>query len=402
MFEPALSGIKVIDLTQNTAGPYCTKLLAGLGAEVIKVEKPGSGDGARRVGPFFEDDPHPEKSTLFLYLNTNKKSVTLNLKTATGAHLFKELVRQADVVVESFSPRVMSSLGLGYEALREVKADLLMTSISNFGQTGPYRDYFLTELSALAVGGLLFITGDPGREPLMIGAQLAQYITGLHASMATMMAIHHWDDKGVGQHVDVSVMESVASILDVTPMWASYMNTVRPRAGNRHTGGYPFSILFCRDGYVGIIAASPKHWETFCKSILKRPELISDPRFASSHARLQNADELDAIMLEWTMEHDKEEIYHMGQAAGLPFGYVATFEDIFKSPQFKFRNFFEEVDHPFVGKVIYPGRPFRMSEAPWESLARPPLLGEHNEEVYGGRLGLTKEDLVKLRESNVI
>ncbi|MBI2863857.1 MAG: CoA transferase [Chloroflexi bacterium] len=400
MLESPLSGITILDLTHYVAGPYCTKLLAGLGAEVIKIEKPGTGDGARRLGRFFQDDPHLEKSTLFLYLNTNKKGVTLNLKSATGVRIFKDLVKQADVVVESFSPHVMPSLGLDYDSLNAIKPDLLMTSISNFGQTGPYRDYLLTEMLGLAVGGLMSITGDPERAPLKLGAKLAQYITGLHGYMVTMMAIHCRDNTGIGQHADVSVMESVSSILDVTPMWASYQNAVRPRAGNRHTGAYPFCILFCRDGYAGIMAESPKHWETFCKSILKKPELTTDPRFATSHARLQNPDELDAIMLEWTMEHDKEEIYHTGQALGLPFGYVATFEDVIKSPQLRAREFFEEVDHPFVGKALYPGRPFKMSGALWEPLSRAPLLGEHNEEVFG-RLGLTQQDLVKLREQNV-
>ncbi|MDO8671394.1 MAG: CoA transferase [Dehalococcoidia bacterium] len=401
MSEAPLSGLTILDLSQYIAGPYCTKLLAGLGAEVIKIEKPGRGDGSRSVGPFYEDDPHPDKSALFLYLNTNKKSITLNLKSSTGVGLFKDLVKQADIVIESFAPRVMPSLGLDYETLKQINPDLLMSSISNFGQTGPYKDYLLTEMLGLAIGGLMSITGDPEREPLKLGAKLAQYITGLHAYMATMVAIHCRDNTGIGQQVDVSVMESVSSILDVTPMWASYNNMVRPRAGNRHTGTYPFCILFCRDGYTGIIAASPKHWELFCKSILKKPELIADPRFATSHARLQNCDELDAEMLEWTMEHDKEEIYHLGQSMGLPFGYVATFADLIKSPQLLERKFFEEVDHPVVGKALYPGRPFKMSEAPWEPLLCAPLLGEHNEEVFG-RLGLSREDMVRLREQNVI
>ncbi|MBI2863477.1 MAG: CoA transferase [Chloroflexi bacterium] len=401
MSEAPLSGITVLDLTQYIAGPYCTKLLAGLGAEVVKIEKPGRGDGARNVGPFAEDDPHPDKSTLFLYLNTNKKSVTLDLKSATGASLFKDLVKQADLVVENFAPRVMPSLALDYETLKQFKPSLLMTSISNFGQTGPYRDYLLTEMLGLAVGGLMFITGDPEREPLKLGAKLAQYITGLHAYTGTMIAIHCRESTGVAQQVDVSIMESVASILDVTPLWASYSNLVRPRAGNRHTGAYLFCILFCRDGYTGIIAMTPKHWEIYCKKILERPGLINDARFATSHARLQNADELDAVMLEWTMEHEKEEIYHLAQSAGLPFGYVATFEDLVKSPQLGARDYFEEVDHPVAGKVLYPGRPFKLTESPWEPLSCAPLLGEHNEEIYG-RLGLKREDLTRLRERNVI
>ena len=208
MPEQALSDVKVLDLTWHIAGPYCTKLLADYGAEVIKVEKPEEGDPTRRMAPFFKDDPHPEKSGLFLHLNTNKKGITLDLKSATGKKIIKELVSKVDILVESFSPRVMPSLGLDYQTLEQINPKLVMVSISNFGQSGPYRDFKASEIVEYAMGGEMYSTGIADREPLKLGGNVTQYQAGTVAAVATVGALYAAEFQGTGQHVDVSIMET--------------------------------------------------------------------------------------------------------------------------------------------------------------------------------------------------
>lgn len=210
----ALSDLRVLDLTWYIAGPYCTKLLADYGAQVIKVERPGRGDPARRMGPFPNDEPHPEKSGLFLYLNTNKKSVTINLKSTTGIELLRELVREADVLVENFAPRVMPSLGLSYHMLSNINPALVMVSISNFGQIGPYRDYRASELILYGIGGAMNATGTLDGGPLKLGGNVVQYQAGVVAAVATMGAVLASRFRGVGQHVDISIIETQLGSID--------------------------------------------------------------------------------------------------------------------------------------------------------------------------------------------
>lgn len=389
----------VLDLSHYIAGPYCTRLLAALGAEVIKVERPGEGDGARRLGPFPNDLPHPEKSGLFLYLNTNKKSVTLDLKTPTGKKIAEELVKSADVVVENFRPGVMDSLGLGYTALRAINPNLVMTSVSNFGQTGPYRDFDATEIVEYALSGAMYITGEPAREPLKAGGSLAQYIAGQTAMVGTMVALLEWEMSGQGQHVDVSIMEATTDHIEGSLAAVGHGGEPSQRAGLRH-GSHPWHPYPCRDGWAAIIAGPPRNWPKIAE-LMEEPRLL-DARYATPNLRRQPEirDELDALLLPWLLEHDKREIYHKGQAAGFAFGYVASTEDLFESPQLAAREFFVEIDHPEAGPLMYPGAPYKMGSAwRWEPA---PLLGQHNEEILCGRLGYSKEELQRLRQANVI
>jgi len=392
MSEQPLSGITVIDLTHYIAGPFCTKLLAGMGAEVIKIERPIEGDPARRMGPFPEDIPDPEKSGAFLYLNTGKKSITLNLKTATGVKVFKQLVKEADVVVENFEPRVMPSLGLSYKTLERMNPGLVMTSISNFGQTGPYRDYKAEEMVILAMGGLMYLTGHPEQEPLRMGYAASQYMAGLASFSGTLAALYHAEQGGIGQQVDISLMECIAASHFQAVDQYSYTGRVLRR--NRAMLGFP-----CKDGVVHL-AMQPHHWPRLVE-MLEMPELLEDPRFTTTQVRMRHAEELETLILPWMMERTMEEIYHAGQAVGLPIGYTASSEDLFKSPQYKAREFFIDIDHPRAGMLTYPGTPLRMGNLPWQH-GRAPLLGEHNEEIYCQRLGYIREDLVRLRERGII
>lgn len=391
--DQLLEGVKVVDLTWHIAGPYCTKLLADCGAEIIKIEKPGEGDPARRMGPFPDNLPHPEKSALYLYLNTGKKSITLNLKSEFGKKIIKELVKSADILVESFSPRVMPSLGLDYETLEAINPKLVMVSISNFGQTGPYRDFKADENVLHAMGGLTWESGDNHLPPVRQGGSQSQYLTGLHAFAATMIAFHCQQVAGIGQHVDQSIMEAWAYHTPY-PGWL-YTGRIRERVGGIQN--LLFGLHPAKDGYCGICVA--RDWEPF-KQVLEMPEL-DDSKFASTQSRDENGDELTALVLSWTMDHPKKEIYYLLQEAGIAAGMAVTIGDLFEDKQLKSRDFFAEIDHPVAGKFAYPTLGAKLSETPCQ-LRRAPLLGEHNEEVYCGHLGFDKADLARLRQEGLI
>ena len=403
----ALEGVKVVDLSHHIAGPYCTKLLADYGAEVVKIERPDGGDPARRMSPFFHDDPHPEKSGLFLHLNTNKKSITLNLKTELGKKIIKDLVRDADIVVENFHPRVMPSLGLDYPVLEQINPRLVMTSISNFGHTGPYRDYKMSEIVAYAMGGVMHVTGMPEREPIKLALTVEQIFTGNVAAAATMGAFVGVQVHGIGQQLDLSMMEiqtgnqdrAIASLF--TYQYSGESTFKRSRETWRTilpSGVYPTS-----DGYVQMSGGQASWWERVCRMI-DRLDLIGDPHFTAPENFYGNADvkaEVDGLMYEWLFQHTKQEVMERAQEFGYLTGAINTMEDVFNDPHLAARGFFVEVDHPYTGPLKYPGANFKMSETEWKA-GRAPLLGEHNREVYCDRLGYSAEELVRMREQGVI
>ena len=399
----ALSNVKVLDLTHYIAGPYCTKLLADYGAEVIKVEKPGEGDGSRRLGPFPKDETHPEKSGLFLHLNTNKKGITLNLKTRTGANIFKDLVRGADVLVENFEPRVMPSLGLDYQTLKQVNSKLVMTSISNFGQTGPYRDYKASEIVLYGMGGAMWSTGLPER-PLKLAGSVAQYQAGTVAAVATMGALIASKFQSIGQWVDISIMEAHECSADRRATnilsFAYSGGTTFFRASRMGLLIMPHGRYPCKDGFVEYAGGEPVFWSRWVK-MLEMPELLHDPRFKDL-ADLSRKDEFEAIFLPWLAELSKREATEKAQKEGVPGAAIQTPKDVVNAPHFNERGYFVEIEHPEAGKTKYPGAPFKMERTAWEIRRTAPLLGQHNEEVYCDLLGYAKEDLIKLRAIGVI
>ena len=401
MDEPQglLSGLKVLDLTHYVAGPYATRLMATQGAQVTKVERPDGGDPARRMGPFPGDVPDPERSGLFLYLNTSKKSVTLNLKNEAGKAILKELVAESDVLVENFEPRVMPGLSLDYETLSAVNPAMVMTSISNFGQTGPYRDYRASEINLYALGGLMYITGERDREPLQMAARLCQYGAGQNALVATLAALWHRENTGQGQCVDVAISEYIATILENALSMYSYTGASVTRTGNRGYGRAAWGPYPCEDGYVGVIGAPDHRWPAMA-DIMGIPAL-AEPRFATRAGRQEHADELDALMLPWLAQHEKRDIFERAQQGGLGFAYVATPGEILQMEHLRHREFFAQVEHPRAGTLQYPTDPFKTQGMDWK-LEPAPMLGQHNEEVLCGRLGYSREDLARLREANVI
>jgi len=393
MPEQTLGGLRVLDLSHYVSGPYCTRLLAGWGAEVIKVEKPGEGDGARRVGPFPGDEPHPENSALFLYLNTGKKSITLNLKTTTGVKIFKELARDSDVLVENFEPRVMPSLGLDYETLQKINPKLVMTSITSFGQTGPYRDYKAYSIISYAMGGLMYISGQPDREPLQNSSSLPEYGGGMYGFVGTMMALRSRKNTGRGQHVDISIMECVAGNHQFTLTWPAYSGVLLERPG------WNSPVFPCKDGYVimGLIRVEP----ALLAQLTGIPEIAEDPRFQTEQGRADNESELQALVVRGFKNLGKREIFNTCASWGMICGIISTVDEVLADPQYRARDYWVELEHPYAGKLTYPGAPVRMTETQWK-VQRAPLLGEHNQEVYCARLGYTKEDLVTLSETGVI
>ena len=403
----ALDGVTVLDLTHYIAGPYCTKLLADYGAEVIKVERPGCGDPTRRLGPFLDDEPDPETSGLFLHLNTNKKSITLNLKTVQGKAMLKMLVRTADIVVENFHPRVLPSLGLDYEALFQVNPRLTMTSISNFGHTGPYRDYKMTEIVAYAMGGVMQATGMPDREPIKLALTVQQFFAGNVAATATLGAYIGAQLHGEGQQLDLAIMEIEVGNQDrgISNL-ACYQYSGEPtfrRMRENLRNILPNGVFPTSDGYVQFAGTQPAWWERVCLMI-DRPELAQDPHFVEPESFYQNAErkqEVDALLLDWTMRHTKREAMEIGQRFGYLTGALNTMEDVFADPHLAARGFFVETDHPKAGRLKYPGPQFNMAETPWRA-GRAPLLGEHNREVFRDKLGYSDQDLVLLRQQGVI
>ncbi|WP_342514585.1 CoA transferase [Sporosarcina sp. FSL K6-1522] len=400
MTKQALSGLKVVDLTWNVAGPYCTKMLADLGAEVIKIERPGIGDPSRLEGPFPNDQPDLEASGLFTYLNNNKTSITLNLKKERSVEIIKDLVRDADILVENFSPRVMPSLGLSYEVLKEINPRLVMASISNFGQTGKYRDYKATELITQAMSGFASSIGEDTREPLRAGGKLRmlEYIAGAFTGMSILTAITGRRRTGEGRHIDVSITECGLLQRSYPTVQNSY-----PTSPSKYIRRYVMmpSIEKCKDGYIGITLLTGQHWQDFCV-MTEMYEWMEDPRFTTLDNRLKHKKMFQDRFDEWLMRHTREEILALGRDWRIPVTPIPDSGEMLDFPQYKEREFFVEVEQQKIGKVAQPGAPFRMSKTPWGITTPAPLLGQHNDNVYGERLGLSEETIQSLTTEKVI
>ncbi|RLC95264.1 MAG: hypothetical protein DRI39_00525 [Chloroflexi bacterium] len=407
MADKALSGLKVLEWADFIAGPYCGKLLADLGAEVIKIEKPGTGDEARQRGPFPGHIPHPEKSGLFLYLNANKLGITLDPEIFTGKKILTELVKKADILIEDHAPAAMVSLGLDYTSLQGMNPGLIMVSITAFGQTGPYKDYKGYAINASALGGQSVCAGEPGREPLTPPLCLGHYQSGAAGAAAAMAALFARDFSGRGQQVDISEAQVWATLHTGNQESSFIMHGMkRMRWGHRTPGVYPYTILPCKDGFMSMIAIQGYQWKRFLEIVGdgQVPEwYANDPRFQDRRElSLKYADEMDALLAPWLMAHTKQEIYAMCREKRIPFAPVRNMEEVVNDEHLKVRDYFVEFDHPVAGRLKYPGAPGKFSESPW-AIERPaPLLGQHNEEVYCNRLGYAREDLERLRNAGVI
>lgn len=389
-----LGDVTVLDLSRDISGAFCTKLLAAFGARVVKVEPP-EGSLLRTRAPFKDDTPNLEGSGTFLYLNTAKESITLNLATASGQAILRRLADRANVLVEDLPPGTLAGWSLSAEQLHASDPRLIVASITPFGQDGPYRDYLITEIVAEALGGLMYTIGLPEREPLKIGGSPAMYNAGGAAFTAIMAAIWQRDFSGEGQSIDISIQEATA----FTQIHASIHAAWHGHTPERR----PNTMVPAADGWVSVgleMGVAPDIWPRIC-DLIERPELAEDPRFNTTYARRENRETLNEVVGEWVICQPKEEVYHQLQGMRTIAGYVATVEDLYANEHLNARGYYREIDHPVAGPARYPGVPFTIGDTATVQ-SRAPLLGEHNLAVYGDDLGYTQDEIVRLRERGVI
>lgn len=387
-----LTGISVLELGENVSASACTKLMAALGAEIIKIEDTQGGDPARRMGPFPNDDPHPEKSGLFLYLNMGKKGMTLNLATNDGKKIFRDLVAKSDILVEDLGAGQLKNLGFDYEELESIAPHLILTSISPFGEKGSCAHYKAQGITIEAASGMMLQQGSPDREPIKMGGNIIYYRAGASAFMGTIAALIHVEATGEGQKVEVAIQEVLLHDDFIT------IEAYLARGGDIRRRFAPM-MLPCSDGWF-YIRAFPHEWPRLTKA-LDLPELEKDERFIDMQARSQHAEELNTIIMSRLGALSKKEIYDRLQAHHVSVAYLANVEDLFNSEQYQSRAYFVPIDHPVAGTFLYPGAFARMGDVPW-NYGRAPLLGEHNIEILCGRLGYTREDVVRLRQQGTV
>jgi len=402
-----LDGIKVVELAQYISGPYCGMLLAGLGAQLTKIEEPGAGDISRRCGPFPKDNPHIDKSGLFHYLNRNKRGITLDIRNATGRDIFLELIKDADVLVEDMLPGVAQNLKLDFADLQEINPGLIVVSITPFGQTGPYKDYKAYAINASALGGMSTIVGEPQREPLTPPFSLGHFQTGIVAANAIMFALMAKRKDEKGQHVDISEAESWAIFHTGNVVSAFiYSGRKRTRTGHRTYAPYPYTLLPCKDGYVSMIALRGSEWKRFLEIVGdgKVPEwYASDERFKDrSKAGMEYADVLDSLLSPWLMSHTRQEIFSLCREKHVPFTPVRNMDEVVNCDHLNNRRYFETIQYSEADPFKCPGPPVRFSESAWDLNQTAPSLSEHNSQIYSNHLGYSKDRLEQLEGMGVI
>lgn len=399
----ALSSLKIVEVGEMVSAPYCSKLLADMGAEVIKVERPGAGDRARTRGPFPGDISHPEKSGLFLYLNTNKKGVTLDIAQPEGFEILEKLVADADILVHNVTPPEMDRVGLTYDRMRRVNPRLVMTSVLPFGLTGPYRDYRAEDLTIWCAGGVCVLNGGgphhPELPPLKTAGHQAGYQGGVHAATATVAAAFAQPRDGEGQHVEVSVQESISSMLEMTFEYWPYMKMIATRLGQKPL--QPMETMECRDGYIFLCCVEEHQWRGFVE-IMGNPEWAGEAIFADRLQRAMNWDALKVLLEEWVSQQTVLDLYRKAQAKRVPFAPVSTMGDLLGSEHLKSRGFFVEIAQPLAGTHKYPGAPLKYERTPWQIRLPAPTLGRHNSEIFAARLGLSESRLSELERKGVI
>jgi len=395
--DPPLKSIRILDLSRSLTGPFCSMILADLGAEVIKVEVPEVGDMTRSWGPPFIGG----ESAYFLCVNRNKKSMTLNLKTEKGKKILYRLAEKCDVLLENFRPGVTDKLGVNYEAIHEINPRMVYCSISGFGQTGPYRDWPAYDIVVQGLGGFMGITGEFGRPPVRVGVAITDILAGAHAAIAILSALIARKTTGKGQWIDVSMLDGAVSWM--TYMAANYFATgkVPERMGSAHPNIVPYQCFETKDGkYINIAIGNDRLWTSLCK-VLGLKKLVQDPRFATNPKRVKNRNELISMLTKVFSTKIRDEwLEILGRE--IPCGPVYTMDEIFSDPQVLHRGMLVEIDHPVAGKIKQIGVPMKFSETLGEIKAPPPLLGQHTEEILKFFLKLSENEVSQLRKEKVI
>jgi formyl-CoA transferase len=397
--DKALSGIRVIDMTHNQAGPACAQILGFLGADVIKLEEPKGGDIARRN----MRDRKDSDSLFFLLFNANKRSLTLNLKTGRGKELFKDLIAKSDVLVENFSPGALDRLELGWETLSKVNPRLIYATIKGFGSYGPYASYKSFEPIAQAMGGAMSITGFPENPPTFVVPAIGDSGTGMHMAIGILAALQQRHNSGRGQHVEVSMQDAVVNLIRVSLRDHHRFGEAMPRRGNQMGRGIPSTTYPCAPGGpndYAFITAQQQMWPAFTAAI-GRPELAHDLRFATEDARWENRAALNAIIEEWTRARSKHEVMRILGEAGVPCGACQDTGEVLADPHLEAREMILDIDYPTRGAYKTVGCPVKLSDSPAE-VTRPPLLGEHTESLLEELCGVSEEEYQLLHEDGIV
>jgi crotonobetainyl-CoA:carnitine CoA-transferase CaiB-like acyl-CoA transferase len=391
-----LEGVKILDLTQIMAGPFCTMLLADMGADVVKVEKPGGGDDTRRMGPPFING----ESAAFLGINRNKRSVVVDLKAQEGVELVKRMVKESDVFVQNFRPGSLERMGLGYEQLREINPALVYCTISGFGTTGPYARRAGFDLVAQGMSGLMSVNGYPDGPPTKIGVPITDLNAGIFAAFGILTAYINRLKTGKGQHVDTSLMESgIACTFWESAMYFATGKIPGPM-GSAHRLTAPYQAFQTSDSYVNIGAANQSNWERLCRAI-GRDELIDDSRFTQPSDRMDNIDALTTTLSETFASENSQHWLDTLAEAGVPAGPIYNMADVYADPQVQAREMMVEMDHPTAGRIKNIGVPVKLSETPGSVRSPSPLLGQHTDEVLSD-MGCSEEEISRLREAGTI
>ena len=392
----SLDGVCVLDVSQVMAGPFCSLLLADMGAEVIKIEKPNGGDDSRRMGPPFING----ESAAFLGINRNKRSVVVDLKAEEGVELVKRMVKDSDVFVQNFRPGSLERMGLGYEQLKEINPALVYCTISGFGTTGPYARRAGFDLVTQGMSGLMSINGHPGGPPAKIGVPITDLNAGIFAAYGILTAYIHRLKTGEGQHVDTSLMESgIACTFWESAMYFATGNIPGP-LGSAHRLTAPYQAFATSDGYINIGAANQSNWERLCRAI-DRDELIDDSRFLQPSDRMDNLDDLTATLDATFASKCSQDWLNALAEAGVPAGPIYNMEDVYADPQVQARDMMVEMDHPTAGRVKNIGVAVKLSDTPGSVRSPSPLLGQHTDDVLSD-MGCSEDEIARLRDAGAI
>lgn len=399
-----LDGIKVLSFEIQVAGPYCTMMLADQGADVIKVERPGSGDTARGGAPIIENADGEKQSGYFLRFNRNKRSLTLDLKSERGRDIFRDLARDSDVVVENFRPGLLDEMGLGYSALSEINPGLIYASITGFGSmeeyAGPYSKRPAYDIVAQAMGGLMYTCGQAGGPPTWLGVALGDIVSGMNAAYAISLALHQRAATGQGQYIDVAMYDTIIGLAERSVSAYSLARDVLERGREPYMA--PWGPFECKDGWVALIVATERDWARFCEAI-EQPDLVGKEGATSGPARAKNMSGwLGEIIEDWFAQRTREEASEKLLAAGLPVGPVQNAEDVYRCPHVEAREIMIDVPDPVLGEVKLVGPPFKMSENTELIRNAAPRLGEHTAQILAERLGFAEEEVTELGEAGVV
>ena len=391
-----LAGIKVLDLTRVLAGPYTTMILSDLGAEVIKIEQPGIGDESRNFGPFKNGF-----SLYFMSVNRGKRSVTLNLKTERGKTIFKQLVKQSDILVENFRPGTMKKFGLDYEALAAEHPSLIYAACSGFGQTGPFAQQGAYDMIIQGMGGIISITGEPDGPPVRVGTSISDITAALFTTIGILSALHHRNNTGKGQLVDVAMLDSLVAVLENAIVRYFATDEIPKPLGSRHPAITPFEAFESADGHVIIAIGNDVLWAKFCEHV-DRKNLISDPRFSSNAERTANHSELFPILSEIMRQRTTDEWIDALEKIGVPCGPINTIDKVVSHPQVQAREMITQVVHQVTGAVEVPGVPIKLSDTPGDVDAPAPGLGEHTDDILTDMLKMSSDEMEQLRQEGII